>query len=313
MKLPRTVAELVGGTPLARLPWFERGFAGIEIYGKCEWRNPGGSVKDRAALQMIRDAEAAGHLRPGMSLIDSTSGNTGVAYSMLGSALGYQIVLVMPENVTDARKKITRAYGAELVFSSPMEGSDGAIRMVRKIVEDEPKKYFYPDQYSNDSNPRAHYLTTGKELWDQTEARITHFVACIGTTGTVMGTSRRLKELAAAAGRHVECIGVEPDDALHGLEGLKHMASSIVPAIYYPKELDRVMPMGTEEGWDVAEDLACHEGLAVGHSAGAAVAAALNVARELAEAKRPGVIAAILPDSAARYLTPGTWERHTLW
>ncbi len=313
MMLPRSILDLVGQTPLLRLTWLERGLPNVEIYGKCEWRNPGGSVKDRAARQMILDAEAEGLLKPGMALIDSTSGNTGVAYAMLGAARGYRVVLVMPENVSDARKKITRAYGAELVFSSPMEGSDGAIRMVRQVVADAPGQYFYPDQYSNDSNPRAHYLTTAPEIWAQTGERVTHFLAGIGTSGTVMGTGRRLKELARAAGRKVEVIAVEPEDALHGLEGLKHMASSIVPAIYHPEELDRVMPMATDEGWDVSELLAEKAGLAVGHSSGAAAAGALRVGKELAARGEGGVIVCVLPDSVARYLAPGKWERTTAW
>jgi cysteine synthase B len=311
--LPASILDLVGNTPVVRLRWFERGLPGIEIWGKCEWRNPGGSVKDRAARQMILDAEAAGRLAPGMTLIDSTSGNTGVAYAMLGAAKGYRVVLVMPENVTEGRKKIVRAYGAEIVYSSPMEGSDGAIRLVRELVAASPGAYFYPDQYSNESNPRAHYLGTGREVWEQTDGRITHFLAGIGTSGTVMGSGRRLKELARAAGRHVEVIAVEPEDALHGLEGLKHMASSLVPAIYHPEELDRVLPMSTEEGWDAAEHLAEHEGLAVGHSSGAAVAGAVRVGKELVAAGKPGVLVSVLCDSAARYLSPGKWERHTSW
>jgi cysteine synthase B len=270
--------------------------------------NPGGSVKDRPALQMIQDGVASGRLTPGKTIIDSTSGNTGVAYSLVGSALGYKVALVMPENVSAARKQITQAYGTELIFSSPMEGSDGAIRMVREIIAREPDRYFYPDQYSNESNPRAHYVGTGTEIRAALGDRVTHFVAGIGTTGTVMGTGRRLKE----TGR-VEVIAVEPEDALHGLEGLKHMGSSIVPAIWRPEEcVDRVLPMPTEEAWDAAERIAHDEGLFVGHSSGAAVAGALRVAREL-PAGQSACIVTVLCDRGDRYFTPLKWEKHYEW
>jgi len=296
------VLDLIGGTPLVRLRSFERGLPGIELWGKCEWKNPGGSVKDRPALQMVRDAIAEGRLTREKTLIDSTSGNTGVAYSLIGAALGYRVALVMPKNVTPARKHITRAFGTELIFSSPLEGSDGAIRMVREIVAAHPERYFYPDQYSNESNPKAHYLTTGPEIWEQTGGRITHFVAGIGTSGTVMGTGRRLHEYA----RGVQVVAVEPEAALHGLEGLKHMQSAIVPTIWRPDEaIDRILPMSTEEGWDTAEKIACDEGLHVGHSAGAAVAGALRVARECVERNQAAVIVTLLPDGGARYFNPG--------
>jgi len=296
------VLDLIGGTPLVRLRSFERGLPGIELWGKCEWKNPGGSVKDRPALQMVRDAIAEGRLTREKTLIDSTSGNTGVAYSLIGAALGYRVALVMPKNVTPARKHITRAFGTELIFSSPLEGSDGAIRMVREIVAAHPERYFYPDQYSNESNPKAHYLTTGPEIWEQTGGRITHFVAGIGTIGTVMGTGRRLHEYA----RGVQVVAVEPEAALHGLEGLKHMQSAIVPTIWRPDEaIDRILPMSTEEGWDTAEKIACDEGLHVGHSAGAAVAGALRVAHECVERNQAAVIVTLLPDGGARYFNPG--------
>jgi cysteine synthase B len=299
--------DLVGRTPLVRLRRFDAATPGVEIWAKCEFRNPAGSVKDRAARQMMLDAIAAGRLGEGVTLIDSTSGNTGVAYAMLGAALGVKVALVMPENVTPMRKKIAGAYGAELVFSSPMEGSDGAIHRVRELVAERPGRYFYPDQYSNDSNPRAHYLTTGPEIWEGTRGRVTHFVAGIGTSGTVMGTGRRLKELRP----EVQVVAVEPDDAMHGLEGLKHMASSIVPAIYHPEELDRVIPMSTEEAWEVTERLAREEGLFLGHSSGAALAGALRIARELHGAGRPGVVVTVFPDAGTRYLVTGTWERRS--
>jgi cysteine synthase B len=294
-----SVVDLIGSTPLVRLRGFERDLPGIELYGKCEFKNPGGSVQDRPALQMIRDAIADGRLTPERTLIDSTSGNTGVAYSMICAALGYRCTLVMPKNVSEPRKQIARSFGTEVIFSSELEGSDGAIQLCREIVARSPERYFYPDQYSNESNPRAHYLTTGREIWEQTAGRITHFVAGIGTSGTVMGTGRRLHEHS----RKVQVIAVEPEDALHGLEGLKHMASSIVPPIWRPQEaVDRVIPMPTDEGWAVAERLAQIEGLFCGHSSGAAVAGALRLARECVGRAENAVIVAILPDGTTRYL-----------
>ena len=303
-----SIVDLVGDTPLVRLRRIEPR-AGIEIWGKCEFCNPGGSVKDRPALQMMRDAIADGRLRPGATVIDSTSGNTGVAYAMVGAALGHPVTLVMPENVSAARKQITRAYGAELIYSSPMEGSDGAIRLVRELVEKNPQKYFYPDQYSNESNPRAHYLGTGAEILAALGDRITHFVAGIGTSGTVMGTGRRLHEHP----RKIQVVAVEPDDALHGLEGLKHMGSSIVPDIWRPGEaVDEILPMPTEEGWDVSDRLAREEGLFVGHSAGGAVAAALRLARRVPPSESACIVC-ILPDRGDRYFTPLKWERVYEW
>ncbi len=274
-----------------RLRSVERRAGGAcEIWAKCEFANPGGSVKDRAAAMMITDALAAGTLRPGQRLIDSTSGNTGVAYAMIGAALAIPITLVMPGNVSRARKQIVRAYGADVIYSSELEGSDGAIRLVRDILADEPDRWFYPDQYSNPANPKAHYLGTGGELVEALGDRLTHFVAGIGTTGTVMGAGRRLKE----ARPEIEVVAVEPEDALHGLEGLKHLPSSIVPPIWRPEGIvDRLLPMPTEEAWDAADALVTEEGLYVGHSAGAAVAGACRVAR----AAGPGaVVATIIPD-----------------
>lgn len=303
-----SVLDLIGGTPLLRLHSIEkRAGSGAQVWAKCEFANPGGSVKDRAASQMIRDALADGRLTPDKILIDSTSGNTGVAYSMIGAALGIRVRLVMPENVSLARKQITQAYGTEIIYSSPMEGSDGAIRLCREIVSRDPDKYFYPDQYSNESNPKAHYLGTGAEILDVLGDRITHFVAGIGTSGTVMGTGRRLKEHR----RDIQVIAVEPEDALHGLEGLKHMASSIVPAIWRPEGIvDRILPMGTDEAWDASDALCRDEGLFIGHSAGAAVAGALRVARE---AGPSACVVTILPDRGDRYFGPVKWERHYVW
>jgi S-sulfo-L-cysteine synthase (O-acetyl-L-serine-dependent) len=297
---PRPLADVtgaVGNTPLIRIREVAREFPNVEVFAKHEGFNPGGSVKDRPALQMIRDSIDAGRLRGGKSLIDSTSGNTGIAYAWIGAALGLRVTLVMPESVTQARKQITKAFGAEQVFSDPMEGSDGAIRLCRKLVEEDPDHYFYPDQYSNESNPKAHYLGTGREIWEQTRGRITHFVAGIGTGGTVMGVGRRLK----AFNPRVQVLAVEPAEPLHGLEGLKHMPTSIVPAIYKEAELDEKLSITTDRGWDIAERLGREEGLFVGHSSGAAVAGALVVAKRLQERGENGVVVVVFPDRAERY------------
>jgi S-sulfo-L-cysteine synthase (O-acetyl-L-serine-dependent) len=297
LRVAERITDLIGDTPIVRLPSFERDTPGVELWAKCEFLNPGGSVKDRAASQMIRDAIRTGLLTPGKTIIDSTSGNTGVAYSLIGGALGYPVTLVMPGNVSWARRKITQAFGTKLIFSDPMEGSDGAIRLCRKIVEENPGDYFYPDQYSNLSNPLGHYNTTGREIWEQTDGRVTHFVTGIGTTGTVMGTGRRLKEYR----RDIEVWAVEPADALHGLEGLKHMESSIIPPIYHPEELNGVLAMDTDEAWDVSERLAKEEGLLVGHSSGASLAGGLRIAKRLVAAGQTGVVVTLFPDRAERY------------
>ena len=297
LRVAERITDLIGDTPIVRLRSFERDTPGVELWAKCEFFNPGGSVKDRAAYQMIRDAIRTGLLKQGQTIIDSTSGNTGVAYSLIGGALGFPVTLVMPGNVSWARQKITKAFGTELIFSDPMEGSDGAIRLCRKIVADNPGKYFYPDQYSNLSNPLGHYNTTGREIWEQTEGRVTHFCTGIGTTGTVMGTGRRLKEYR----RDIQVFAVEPAEALHGLEGLKHMASSLVPGIYHPDELDGVIAMDTDEAWDVADRLAKEEGLLVGHSSGASLAGGIQLAKKLVAEKRPGVVVTLFPDRAERY------------
>lgn len=300
-----SISGAVGNTPLVRLETVDCETPGVEIHAKLEYLNPGGSVKDRPALQMLLDAEARGALRPGMSIIDSTSGNTGVALALYGTARGYRVNLVMPENVSQVRKDMLRAFGAEIVFSDPLEGSDGAIRLVRSLVSKEPDRYFYTDQYNNASNPRAHYLTTAPEILAKVGDRITHFVTGIGTSGTIMGTGRRLKEHRA----EIEIVGVEPKDQFHGLEGLKHIATSIVPGIYDASILDRTIFMETELGWEMSERLAHDEGLLVGHSAGAAAAGALQVARELVVQKRTGLIVAILPDHASRYVEVRTSAR----
>jgi cysteine synthase B len=300
----RSVLDLVGNTPLLRLRSIEAlAGTGAEVWAKCELANPGGSVKDRAARQMITDALADGRLTPGKTLIDSTSGNTGVAYSMLGAALGIPVTLVMPANVSAARKQITSGYGTTIIYSSELEGSDGAIRLVRQIVDEDPGRWFYPDQYSNDGNWRAHFLGTGPEIIRQTGGRITHFVTGLGTTGTVMGVGRALK----AHDPRIRVYAMQPDDALHGLEGLKHLPSSIVPAIWAPDGvIDDTIWMPTDEGWEVAERLVADEGLFVGHSSGGNVAAALRVAR----AAGPGdVIVTILCDRGDRYFAPLSWDR----
>jgi cysteine synthase B len=297
LRVAERITDLIGDTPIVRLRAFDKDTPGVELWAKCEFMNPGGSVKDRAAYQMIRDAMRTGTLKPGQEIIDSTSGNTGVAYSLIGGALGFKVTLVMPGNVSWARRKITQAFGTNLVFSDPMDGSDGAIVLCRKMVAENPGKYFYPDQYSNLSNPLAHYNTTGREIWEQTDGRVTHFVTGIGTTGTIMGTGRRLKEYR----RDIGIYAVEPDDALHGLEGLKHMESSLVPAIYHPEELDGVIQMPTDEAWDVSERLAKHEGILVGHSSGASLAGGLRIARQLVKEGKPGVVVTLFPDRADRY------------
>ncbi len=294
-----TVTSLVGGTPLVRIERLAR-TAGVQIFAKLEYFNPGGSVKDRPALQMVLEALADGRLTPEKTLIDSTSGNTGVAYSWIGAALGFRVALVMPANVSVARKRITSAYGAELIYSDPLEGSDGSIRLARQLVQENAGRYFYSDQYSNEANPRAHYLSTGEEIWKQTAGKVTHFVCGIGTGGTVMGTGRRLREYQPG----IRIIAVEPAEALHGLEGLKHMASSIVPAIYREEELDEKLSVSTEEGWEIADRLLAEEGLFVGRSAGAAMVGALRVARQLAAEGRPGTIVTLFPDRADRYFEP---------
>ena len=301
-----SIVDAVGDTPMVRLRNLEKDCEGdVELYLKLEYCNPGGSVKDRPALQMIRDALADGRFGEGKTLIDATSSNTGVAYSLYGAALGVRVALVMPSNVSQARKEITQAYGTELIYSDPMEGSDGAIEQVREIVRKEPDRWFYPDQYSNPSNPKAHYLGTGSEIVAQVGDRLTHFVTGLGTTGTMMGTTRRLKEHRAS----IRCIALEPDDAFHGLEGLKHLASSIVPNIYDASVPDAIMPVGTDAGWDMADRVAREEGLHIGHSAGANVWGALEVAKTL----KTGCVVTIACDRGDRYFAPMKWEKKYVW
>ena len=297
------VTELVGDTPLVQIRKVARGLSSeVRVLAKLEGFNPGGSVKDRAALRMIREAIRTGQLSPGQTIIDSTSGNTGIAIAMIGAALGYPVRLVLPSNVSDERKGIIRFFDAEIVYSDPLEGSDGAIRLCRKIVSEDPDTYFKPDQYFNPMNSQAHYDTTGPEIYRQTGGNVTHFVAGIGTGGTVMGAGRFLKE----RNPRVRVIAVEPDAALHGLEGLKHMASSIVPGIYHEEELDLKVPVSTEDAYEMVIRLSQEEGLLVGQSSGAAMMAALRIARQLSH----GTVVTVFPDFGSRYLTTNLW---TTW
>jgi S-sulfo-L-cysteine synthase (O-acetyl-L-serine-dependent) len=297
---PRTLLDLVGNTPLLRLRRFERADADVRLYAKAEWKNPGGSVKDRAAVHMVLDGERRGLLTPGKTILDATSGNTGIAYAMIGAARGYAVKLCMPQNVTPERKRILRAYGAELVLTDPMEGSDGAIREVRRVYAAEPDRYYYPDQYSNEANWRAHYETTGPELLQQTEGEITHFIAGLGTSGTFMGAGRYFREQKP----DVKLISVQPETALHGLEGLKHMESAIVPAIYDPGLADVDMRVGTEDSYTFTKRLALEEGLLVGISSGAVLVAGLRAAATLER----GVVVMIFPDGGEKYLSERFWE-----
>jgi cysteine synthase B len=280
---------------------FEPEFPALEVYAKCEWFNPGGSVKDRPALSMIEDGERRGALTPDKTIIDSTSGNTGIAYALMGAAKGYRVKLVMPGNVSAERKKLVTAYGAEIVYSDAGEGSDGAIRLVRDLVAMDPDSYFYPDQYSNPANPRAHYDGTAVEILEQTGGRITHFIAGLGTTGTFVGTSRRLKEHDAS----IHTIAVEPDDSFHGLEGLKHLPTSITPRIWKESLADEIWYCPTEAAYVLARRVAREEGLLVGHSSGAA----LWAVRRLAETVMEGVVVTVFPDSGDRYLSTGLYGR----
>ncbi|MGH1340413.1 MAG: PLP-dependent cysteine synthase family protein [Nannocystales bacterium] len=304
-----SVLDLVGNTPLLRLGRIDTECPGVEIWAKAEFSNPGGSVKDRAASRIIHDALERGDLGNGRRLLDSTSGNTGIAYSLVGAALNIPITLVMPENVSLPRKQITKGFGTELVFSDPMLGSDGAIIEARKLAAEHPERYYYPNQYANDSNWLAHYDGTAVEIWEQTRGRVTHFVTGIGTSGTIIGTSRRLHEYNP----NIRCIGMQPDDSWHGLEGLKHLPSSIVPEIYEEDAIDDTMWMPTDEGWDMSERLAQQEALFVGHSAGANVAAALRVGKELAARGEEGVVVTVLCDRGDRYFGPLKWEKHYVW
>jgi len=295
-----SVLHLVGNTPLLQITKVTTGLSPrVQVFAKLEGFNPGGSVKDRPALRMVEEGVRTGALSPGKIILDSTSGNTGIALAMVGAVLDYPVELVVPANVSIERKKIIAAYGAKMIFSSPLEGSDGAIRLCRQILHETPERYFKPDQYFNPANAVAHYETTGPELWHQTKGRITHFIAGIGTGGTIMGTGRYLKE----RNDRIRVLAVEPDDAFHGLEGLKHMASSIVPGIYHEEQLDGKIAVSTEDEYDTVYRLGREEGVLVGQSSGAALWAALKVARELDE----GVVVTLFPDFGDKYLSTNLW------
>ncbi|HYA36272.1 MAG TPA: cysteine synthase family protein [Candidatus Binataceae bacterium] len=293
--------ELIGNTPMMEISRLTEGmFApSVRIFAKLEGFNPGGSVKDRAARRMIELGIARGDLRPGKVILDSTSGNTGIALAMVGAALGYEVELVMPSNVSRERKNIIEAFGAKIHFSDPMQGSDGAIRMCREMLAANPQRYFKPDQYNNEANPLAHFETTGPEIWRQTAGQVTHFIASIGTSGTVMGTGRYLK----TRNPDIRVIAVEPDDPMHGLEGLKHMASSIVPGIYHEEQLDAKVPVSTEDAYDTVYALGEREGILVGQSSGAAMVGAIKVANTLQQ----GCIVTIFPDFGDKYLSTNLW------
>ncbi|HEU4982964.1 MAG TPA: cysteine synthase family protein [Acidobacteriaceae bacterium] len=302
--LGTTLLDRIGNTPLIRLERLTSHLPGIHILGKAEWNNPGGSVKDRAASGIVADAQKRGLLKPGKHLLDATSGNTGIAYAMLGAAMGFPVSLCIPSNVSLERKRILAAYGANVIWTDPADGSDGAIRKARALAAEQPEKYFYADQYGNNANWRAHYLGTANEIWKQTGGQLTHFVAGLGTSGTFVGTSRRLKELNPA----IRCISMQPDSPFNGLEGLKHMATAIVPPIYDSALADRNIDMETEAAYAMAKRLGRTEGVLVGVSSAAAVAACLQIAEEEAKQGREAVIVTILADSADKYLSERFWE-----
>jgi len=302
--LGHTLVERIGNTPLLRLDTLTRELPGITLLGKAEWYNPGGSVKDRAASNIVAEARRRGQLPPGKILLDATSGNTGIAYAMLGAAEGFPVTLCMPENVSRERKQILQGYGANILYTNPGDGSDGAIRMARQLAAAHPDQYFYADQYSNDSNWKAHYETTANEIWQQTQGRVTHFVSMLGTSGTFVGTTRRLKELNPA----VRCVSLQPDSSFHGIEGAKHMASAIVPKIYDTTLADQNIEIATEDAYAMARRLSRTAGLLVGISAAAAVVGSLKVASDLhLRRDQEAVIVTILCDSGDKYLSERFW------
>jgi cysteine synthase B len=293
------VLQLIGNTPLLSFRRLGESVAPVEVYAKAEWYNPGGSVKDRAAMNMILDGERRGLLTKGKILIDATSGNTGIAYAMICAERGYKVQLALPKNASPERKQCLQAYGAELILTDPTGGTDSAQRVVKAMVEADPNRYFYPDQYNNDANWKAHYETTAMEIWRQTDGRITHFVTGLGTSGTFMGVTRRLKELNP----QIQCISMQPDGPLHGLEGLKHMPTALVPGIYHPELADEQIAVATEDAQHTVLKLAREEGLLVGVSSGGNLFAALTVARRL----KQGVVVTIFCDSAAKYMSESFW------
>ncbi len=296
-----SISDRIGNTPLLKINRITNVLKDrdVEIYAKAEWFNPGGSVKDRPALRIIEDAEKSGRLNRDKIIIDSTSGNTGIAYALIGASKGYKVTLVMPQNVSEERKRIVRAFGAKIVFTDPLLGSDGAMIEAKRLVNEEPAKYYYADQYNNPSNWKAHYETTGVEIWEQTGGEITHFIACLGTSGTLMGTGQRLKKFNP----DIQVISVEPSTPIHGLEGMKHMATSIVPGIYDDHFPDRKMTVETEDAYTAVKRLASEEGFFVGYSSGAALVASLKVASEIDR----GLIVTIFPDRGDRYLSTSFW------
>ncbi len=301
-KLSHTsILDKVGNTPLLKVNRMTEGLGNkdVGIYAKAEWFNPGGSVKDRPALRIIEEAENTGRLHPDKIIIDSTSGNTGIAYALIGASKGYKVTLVMPLNVSEERKRIVRAFGAAMVFTDPLLGSDGAMLEAKRIVSEEPLKYFYADQYNNPANWKAHFETTGVEIWEQTAGEVTHFIACLGTSGTLMGTGRRLKQYNP----DIQVIAVEPATSIHGLEGMKHMATSIVPGIYDEHFPDRKIAVETEEAYEAVKRLAAEEGFFAGYSSGAALVASLKVAHEIEK----GTIVTVFPDRGDRYLSTSFW------
>src|SRR3954453_14422788 len=303
-QLGRSVLDLIGNTPLLAFKRVTASVAPVQLLAKAEWYNPGGSVKDRAALGMILDGERRGLLTKDKILIDATSGNTGIAYAMVAAERGYRVTLALPRNASPERKQVLQAYGAELIFTDPTEGTDGAQRYVKKLVDEHPGKYFYPDQYNNDANWRAHYNGTAMEIWRQTDGQVTHFVTGLGTSGTFMGVARRLRELNPS----IQCISMQPDAPLHGLEGLKHMPTALVPGIYDPTIADEQIDVGTEDAHQMVIRLAREEGYLVGVSSGANMVAALKIATRVKQQGGSGVVVTVFCDSAAKYLSESFWS-----
>lgn len=300
-----SVLDRIGNTPLVRLSRIGRDFPNIEFCAKAEWFNPGGSIKDRAGLAMIQAGLASGALRPGKTIIDATSGNTGIAYAMIGAALGYPVALCLPDSASHERKRILNAFGAKLIITPGDEGTDGAIRRVHKIVAADPEKYFYPDQYSNDANWQAHYRGTANEIWEQTAGRITHFVAALGTSGTFVGTTRRLKELNPA----IRCISLQPDGPFHGLEGWKHMPTAIRPSIYDDTLADENLEISTEGAYHLVKRVAREEGLLISPSAAAALLGCFHIANKIPSAQS-ALIVTVFADSGTKYLSERFWDEH---
>lgn len=295
-----SILSKIGNTPLIKIEKITSHLKGVSIYAKAEWFNPGGSVKDRPALYMIMDGIKRGLLTKDKIIIDATSGNTGIAYAMIGAILGYKVKLALPSNASIERKRILKAYGAELILTDPLEGTDGAQKVVKEIVKSEPNKYFYPDQYNNEANWRAHYETTAVEIINQTKGKLTHFVAGLGTTGTFVGTAKRLKEFNPK----IKTIAVQPDLPLHGIEGLKHLPTAVIPGIFKPELVDETIEISTEEAYEMVKLLAREEGLLVGVSSGAAMSACLKLAQKIEK----GLIVTVFPDSGVKYISEKFWD-----